>query len=112
MFVNTSSTICFVLQPLYMRHRLEKSFSTFFFGQFKATFCPLYYIGYFPFIYKTTMWLKMVEKTDIKYTGNFVYNIYDKISHKYAKERSEKLPIRFAQRFLANLCNNLSYILG
>ena len=36
------------------------------------------------------MWLKIAEKTDTKYIGNFLYNIQDKLFHKSAKKKQRK----------------------
>ena len=59
------------------------SFPTCFFGQFKLHFVQ--YSIYFLFICgpKINMWLKIAEKTDTISIGNFLYNIYDKLFHKF-----------------------------
>ena len=58
------------------------------------------------------MWLKIAEKSDTKYIGNFLYvlrcflsNLCNNLSYILYR----KFPICLAQRFLANLSNNLLY---
>ena len=47
------------------------------------------------YLYSTNMWFKIAEKTDAKYIGNFLYNIIDKLLHKFAKKMQCKTCRKF-----------------